>query len=215
MEHNYLRRQTANPARKYYLCLINLFRQMKNSTKILLCCTGVLLIILGVVCICKPAETLFASAWLIGLLTLISGISTLIFTLNTQRFLPNSGTRMLSALLQIFIGIFFLAHNAALTASLPLVFAIWVIIEGIMLAIESFDFKQVGFSYWWVICLLGVAAAVLGFLGLRNPVAAGKTLTLLIGLGVIANGISYLVAVSGINKFEKRVDTFKKELTGR
>ena len=186
--------------------------KMKNSTKILLCCAGVLLIVLGVVCICNPAETLFASAWLIGLLTLVSGIATLVFTLNTQRFLPNSGTRMLSSLLQIFLGIFFLVHKAALTATLPIVFAIWVIIEGVTLAIESFDFKQVGFRFWWVICLLGVAAAVLGFFGLKDPATAGKTLTVLIGLGIIANGASYLVALTGVNKFEKRVKDFKNEL---
>ncbi len=185
---------------------------MKNRHKIFLFCAGVLLITLGVVCICNPTETLFASAWLIGLFTLISGISILVFTLNTQRFLPNSGTRMLSALLQIFMGFFFLTHETAMTASLPVIFAIWVIIEGITLAIESFDFKKVGFSLWWVICLLGFAAAILGFFGLKNPVAAGKTLSVLIGLGVISNGVSYLVALSGVSKFEKRIDAFKKRL---
>ncbi len=176
---------------------------MKNSTKILLVCTGILLIALGVVCICNPVETLFASAWLIGLLTLTAGISTMIFTFMTQRFLPNSGTRMLSALLQILLGIFFLVHNGALTASLPLVFAIWVIVEGITLTIESFDFKKVGFGMWWCMCLLGIAGVVLGFLGLRDPITAGKTLTTLIGLGIIANGLFYLVAFFGIKKFEK------------
>ncbi len=178
---------------------------MKTSTKIFLACSGILLIALGVVCICNPAETLFASAWLIGLFTLLSGIGQLIFTFKTQAFLPNSGTRMLSSLLQIFLGIFFLANKYALTASLPVVFAIWVLVEGIMLAIESFDFKRVGFSAWWALLLLGLAAAVLGYLGLRNPVAAGSTLTTLIGLAVIFNGASYLVALAGVNKFERVV----------
>lgn len=185
---------------------------MKTGAKILLACSGILLVVLGIVCICNPADTLFASAWLIGLLTLISGISTMVFTFKTQRFLPNSGTRMLSSLLQIFLGIFFLAHKGAVTVSLPIIFAIWVMVEGITLAIESFDFKKVGFSWWWCILLLGIAGAVLGFFGLRNPVVAGKTLTTLIGLGIISNGISYLVALLGIGKFEKRIKEVKAEL---
>jgi len=57
---------------------------MNNGTKILLACSGILLIALGVVCICNPAETLFASAWLIGLLTLISGIAVADFLLEKE-----------------------------------------------------------------------------------------------------------------------------------
>jgi len=178
---------------------------MKKSSKILLTIAGILLLILGVICLFKPVETLFASAWLIGLITLISGLMMLLFTFRTQMFLPNSGTRMLSGLLQMFLGIFFLSHNVSLTAALPYVFAIWVVVEGITLFIESFDFKRFGFSFWWCIMLLGLAAAVLGFFGLSNPAAAGRTLTVLIGLGIIANAICYLIALAGLDKLVTKV----------
>lgn len=79
---------------------------MKKSIKIWLAVTGILLLVLGIICICNPAETLFASAWMIGALTLASGIFGLAFTLETQAFIPNSGTRMLSSLLQLFLGMF-------------------------------------------------------------------------------------------------------------
>lgn len=179
---------------------------MKKSTKILLVITGILLIALGIICITKPAETLFATAWLIGIFTLISGISTLVFTFRTQRFLPNSGSRMLSGLFQIFIGIFFLCNIFATTGALPFVFALWIMMEGVVIAIQSFDFKKVGFSYWWALLLLGIAGAVLGFFGLRYPIISGTVLSTLIGLGIIVNGIAYLVLFSGIKKFEKALN---------
>lgn len=175
---------------------------MKKSTKILLVISGILLIALGVVCIANPGGTLFATAWLLGILTLISGISTLVFTFRTQKFMPNSGSRMLSGLFQIFIGIFFLCNLIPTMAALPFVFAFWVMMEGIIIAIQSFDFKKVGFSAWWAILLLGIAGAVLGFFGLREPVISGTVLSTLIGIGIIANGIAYLVFFSGIKKFE-------------
>ena len=81
---------------------------MKTSTKIWLCIAGLLLVILGVICIARPDITLISAAWIIGLLTLVTGIVKLIFTFRTQAFLPNSGTRALSALLDIFFGCFFL-----------------------------------------------------------------------------------------------------------
>ena len=55
---------------------------MEKSTKIWLVISGILLVVLGILCIAKPAATLFATAWLIGCFTLFSGISRLVFTQN-------------------------------------------------------------------------------------------------------------------------------------
>ena len=185
---------------------------MKKSTKIWLAVAGVALIVLGVVCLCKPMETLFASAWLLGCIILISGLFTLIFTFRTQMFLPNSGTRMLSSLLQIFLGIFFLASTPAVAVSLPFVFAFWVMVEGVTLFIESFDFKKFGFGNWWCICILGIVAAALGILGFVYPKVAGETLSVLIGIGILLSGVAYLVALFGVNKFERNVNEFRNQV---
>lgn len=178
---------------------------MDKSTKIWLVIAGVLLVALGVLCLCQPTETLFATAWMIGCFTLISGISKMVFTFRTQKFLPNSGSRMLSALLLIILGIIFLANNLFVTISLPIIFAMWVLIEGVIVVVNSFDYKKYGFQYWWVILLLGLAGAVLGVLGLRNPDVTAVTLSTFIGIGIILIGVGYIVAVWGVNKFEKQV----------
>lgn len=179
---------------------------MKTSTKIWLCIAGLLLIILGVVCIAKPDITLVSAAWTLGCLTLIAGVAKMVFTLKTQAFLPNSGTRMLSALLDIFFGCFFLFNILGTAISLPVVFAIWVMVEGIVIAVQSFDYKAVGFPQWWVLLILGVCGAVLGFFGLRNLDVTAGVLSTIIGLGIIANGLAYILAVVGVNRFEKKTD---------
>ena len=178
---------------------------MRTSTKIWLCIAGVLLVALGITCICHPADTLLAAAWLIGCFTLFAGISKLFFTFRTQAFLPNSGSRMLSALLDIIIGVIFLANNLFVAFSLPVVFAIWLLVEGLITAVNSFDYKRVGFPYWWCLLLLGIAGAALGFVGLREPSVTAGALSTLIGIGVIALGIAYLLALIGIKHFEKAV----------
>lgn len=185
---------------------------MDKSTKIWLAIAGVLLVALGVVCICKPSATLFATAWLIGCFTLAAGIAKLIFTCRTEAFLPNSGSRMLSAILQIILGVLFLANNLFLAVSLPIVFAMWVLFEGVIIAVQSFDYKKVGFPYWWVLLILGIAGAVLGILGLRNPDISAATLSTLIGLGIIALGAAYLFALCGIKKFEKKVEGVRQAI---
>lgn len=42
-----------------------------------------------------------------------------------------------------------------------------------------------------------------------NPDVAGATLSWLIGLGIISAGVSYLVALCGINRVEKHVKEFR------
>ena len=176
---------------------------MSKGTKIWLAIAGILLVALGVTCICKPAQTLFATAWMIGCFTLCAGISKLIFTFKTQAFLPNSASRILSAILLIILGIIFLANNLFVGMSLPIIFAMWGVFEGVAIIVQSSDYKHFGFPYWWVLCLLGLCGAVLGVLGLRNPDVSARTLSTLIGLGIVAMGAAYLFALLGINKFEK------------
>ena len=185
---------------------------MKKSTKICLVISGILLVVLGIICIAKPAATLSATAWLIGCFTLFAGISKMVFAFKTERFLPNSGTRMLSALLQILIGVLFLCNNIFVAISIPLVFAMWVLIEGVIIAIQSFDYKKVGFSSWWALLLLGIATAVLGVFGLYHIEATGYLVAFLIGVGIIAMGVAYLVAFRGIHKFDKEVEKFNNNI---
>lgn len=185
---------------------------MKTSTKIWLCIAGLLLVILGVVCIAKPDITLVSAAWVLGFLTLFAGVLKLAFTFRTQAFLPNSGTRALSAVLDIFFGCFFLFNILGTAVSLPVVFAIWVMIEGIIIAVQSFDYRKVGFPMWWVLLCLGIGGAVLGFFGLRNLGVTAGVLSAIIGLGIIANGLAYIIAVIGVNRFEKRIDSFGRTI---
>jgi len=183
---------------------------MKTGKKLWICLAGILLIALGVYFIINPNITLVSAAYVLGFLTLFTGISKLIFTFRTQAFMPNSGTRMLTALLDIFFGCFFLFNLLGTAMSLPLVFAIWVIIEGISILVTSFDYKKVGFPYWWVLLLLGIIGIVLGVLGLMNMEATAVTLSVLISIAVILFGLAHILAVAGINRFEKQIEKVVK-----
>jgi uncharacterized membrane protein HdeD (DUF308 family) len=178
---------------------------MEKGKKIWLCIAGILLIALGVYFIIRPDITLVSAAYVLGMLTLFTGIFKLIFTFRTQAFMPNSGTRMLMGLLDVFFGCFFLFNLFGTAISLPFVFAIWVIIEGVSIFVASFDYKKVGFPYWWALMLLGIVGVVLGILGLMNMDITAVTLSVLISISVILFGLAHILAVAGVNRFEKEV----------
>ena len=178
---------------------------MKTGKKIWLCLAGILLIALGVICIIRPDITLLSAAWILGLLTLFAGITRMVFTFKTQAFMPNSASRVLISLLEIFFGLFFLFNIFGTAVSLPVVFAFMVIIEGISAAVMSFDYKKAGFPSWWAILILGIIGAVIGFFGLKYLDAAAKTLSTLIGISIIVTGLAHILAVIGVSRIEKQV----------
>ena len=175
--------------------------------------TAVLLIVLGVVCIFNPGAGFASAAWLMGLLILLSGVSSLIFGLRAQAFLPNAGSTTLLAVFQIIVGLMLGTNILASEVALIAVFAMWVMFEGISLAVLSIDYKKGGYNRWWLMTLLGVCSILLGFLALRKPETTGAFLGILLGLGILANGIVRIVAFFGLKRIENRLRDRKESAT--
>ena len=167
--------------------------------------TAVLLIALGVVCIIHPGASFASAAWLMGLLIIASGIFSLIFGLRAQAFLPNAGSTTLLAVFQIIVGLMLATNILASEVALIAVFSMWVLFEGVSLAVLSLDYKKGGYDRWWLMLLLGLCSIILGFLALRNPERTGVFLGVLLGLGILANGIVRIVAFFGLKRIENRL----------
>lgn len=177
---------------------------MNTSSKIWMGITGALLVALGVVCILNPGATLLSASVILGILTLASGISTFILWARIRYFIP-TGNLLLSAILQIIMGIFFLNNSMVTAAALPIVFACWLFTEGTILSIRSSDFKAVGFKYWWVLLVLGVIAALVGLYSIIRPFdVASAVMVYALGIGIISLGLVDIVALFGLSKLEKR-----------
>lgn len=177
--------------------------------------TAVLLIALGIVCIFNPGAGFVSAAWLMGLFILASGISSLIFGLRAQAFLPNAGSTTLLAVFQIIIGLMLAANLLASEIALIAVFAMWVMFEGVSLSVLSIDYKKGGYDRWWLMLLLGVCSIILGFLALREPEYTGTFLGILLGLGILANGIVRIVAFFGLKRIEKRLRDIQESATAK
>ena len=177
--------------------------------------TAVLLIALGVVCIFNPGAGFGSAAWLMGLFILASGISSLIFGLRAQAFLPNAGSTTLLAIFPIIVGLMLATNILASQIALIAVFAMWVMFEGVSLAVLSIDYKKGGYDRWWVMLLLGVCSILLGFLAIRKPESTGAFLGILLGLGILANGIVRIVAFFGLKRIENRLRDLKESVTAR
>lgn len=185
---------------------------MKQS-RIYLIITAILLLCVGVVCVLNPGESFVASAWIVGLLIVLSGASTLLFGVRSRGILPNSSMTTFLGIFELVVGTLFLINGMFAAATLVVVFALWVLFEGISLAVLSFDYKRYGFASWWIMTLLGVASIVLGVLALRYPVDTGIVLGILLGLGIFANGLVRIVAFFAIKRISNKIQDIKDSAT--
>lgn len=179
---------------------------MDKSTKFWMCISGIALVALGVLCIIYPDATLLSAAWFIGLLFLIGGCTQMAAWGKLHKIMQRSALTFFSALLQIILGLLILFQPAPVMIALPFIFAFWLLVEGLNLAISSFDFKQIGFSYWWIMLCLGLIVAFFGgYCFFVDPIVAAKTIAWLVGLGIILDGVAYWVKVALVNKLEHKL----------
>ena len=179
---------------------------MLPSRKINMGITGAALVALGIICISRPLSAVLSLAWIIGILAIVSGIATLLNWINLRAFFPQSGSILLSSVLQILIGILFLRHDLAMVSVIGIVFALFLTIEGANLAIRSFDYRKIGFKAWWLNLLLGLGATLLGLSSFFVPGVGGKTLSIVLGLGLILVGVVYFIALFAVNRFERKLN---------
>jgi uncharacterized membrane protein HdeD (DUF308 family) len=167
--------------------------------------TALLMIVLGVVCILNPVDIFNSMAWLVGLLILCTGVTSLFFGLRAQRYLPNAGSTTLLAVFQILVGLMMLGNSVMSAIAIVAIFAIWVMFEGVSLSVLSFDYKRSGYERWWIMLLLGLCSLMLGFLALRKPESVEALMGILLGIGIFANGIERIVAFSALKRIGNTV----------
>ena len=190
---------------------------MKKSTKIWMCLAGCALVVLGVLCIAYPADTIMSLAWALGIMLVVSGCSTFGAWVTLRAINPFGLLTFLTALLQVIVGVLLIFNPAPLALALPFVFAFWVMYEGLSVMLDSFNYKRLGFGKWWILCLLGALALFAGCYGMfTDPVASAKVLAWIVGLAIIFDGISYWVRVAAISRVEKKLtrlnDRFRQVL---
>lgn len=178
--------------------------KQEKSMKWLLLVSGILVLLIGVVMIFTPFSDLVGLALFIGVAMFVSGISEII-TFFSEGIGYHSGWVMASGILSTLLGgwILFGRGSSALIATLPYVFAVWMIAEGIMSIAGAFTVKSVGSSMWGWMLVVGILVTILGFMLLLDPLTSTLYISYLLAFMVISYGINNIVMFFNLKKIEK------------
>lgn len=166
---------------------------MRTFSKVSMILSAVLMIITGVIALCNPMSTFISLLWIIGILTLVSGILTLVFYFFDARGTIGSGTVLFSGISDIILGILFLNHGLLVAEIIAFIVGLWLTVFGVERFIRSFDLKKLYFKNWWLTLILGALCIVVGVLSMFSPLASAIVVSLVIGIGFIFYGVSLLV----------------------
>lgn len=184
---------------------------MKTRTKVHLILSGLLMIATGIIIICDPTGALVSLAWLYGILTLISGVSSLVYYIGGARYTLGGSGVLFRGIIDIVLGIVFLLNKYLMAGILPVLFAIWLTAFGIERIARAADMFRMRYKGRWPMMIIGVVSTATGVVALFSPVIGEAVLSVILGVGFILQGIGYLLLLIDVKKLQRKVDLSDKD----
>jgi uncharacterized membrane protein HdeD (DUF308 family) len=151
---------------------------------------SVLMLVAGVLAIVVPPAAGIAVLIVVAWLLIVSGAAHLVFAWHT-RTTGGIVWELLLGILYIVVGVYALMHPVAGLASLTLVLAIYLLIEGVLELVLSFRLRPMPGANW--LLFDGVVTLILGILIWKTwPSSTEWVIGTLVGISMIFSGVSRL-----------------------
>ncbi|MDB2414815.1 DUF308 domain-containing protein [Rickettsiales bacterium] len=149
---------------------------------------GIVFIIAGILAIILPSATAIGFSFLIGALLIISGFIQAVACFRTKSHWWST----ISALLSLIIGLLMIFNPVAGTVALATILAVFLLLEGIIEIILSFQFRSV--KNWDWLLLSGLVSLILAYIVFSGwPGASLILLGIIIGINLLLYGIALFV----------------------
>lgn len=163
-------------------------------------------VVLGLVLLIWPGTTTQIVCMMLGTVLLIYGVvQIMLYMISRERSIISQGMMLLGIVVAV-IGVWILVRPEMIIMAVPVIVGILIAIHGIHNISQAITLKQEGYENWWVACLLGVLATVLGAVLVYNPFTVMNTIVRLIGIFLIYDGLSDMWIISRVFKVKREKD---------
>lgn len=161
-----------------------MLKSIKNS----LVLTSVLYVVLGLVLIFFPNNSLNLACGLIGLVTLGYGIVRIVAYLKDGGSFGNRFDMFIGIVLAA-LGVFLLICPQVIVSLIPIALGIYILVDSISAIKKALDMKTLGYDKWWISFLIALVLAAFGGVMILSPFSAVSTLVVFIGVGFVFDGV--------------------------
>ena len=155
--------------------------------------SGVLLILIGIFCLCNQDIAAETAGLMVGILMLASGIIKIVVFAATSSLLIGSGWLLLDGVLTVILSLFLLFNEWFTMLSLPFLFALWLLFSGSSRFVSAFDLKALGVRNWGWVLAVGIILMIAGFICMMDPWVSITAVGMTVGLVFLLEGISSII----------------------
>ena len=150
---------------------------------------GIIVLILGIICLANPSTALTAIAVYLGILALLGGVIIIVMSLrnkgNYWQFWVGEG------IFNLVIGLLMVSFPRAAIGVIIVLISLWIIAMSIVQVVTYNAMKNVGYRSPMLI-FTAVLSLVIGLLLLFNPFEGARIVAIVLGIYAIIYGISSL-----------------------
>ena len=145
-------------------------------------------LVLGVLLLVMPQTSLLWICYAFGAVVLITGIVCLIQYARVRGSGFAAPFLLVGGVITAALGLFTLAQPQTVASFLPVVFGLFILVEGCSRIGAALDLARRKADKWWVLLLLSLLSIALGLLLLFDPFEAAVSAVMLCGVLLIVEG---------------------------
>ena len=145
-------------------------------------------LVLGVLLLVMPQTSLLWICYAFGAVVLVTGIVCLIQYARVRGSGFAAPFLLVGGVITAALGLFTLAQPQAVASFLPVVFGLFILVEGCSRIGAALDLARRKADKWWVLLLLSLLSIALGLLLLFDPFEAAVSAVMLCGVLLIVEG---------------------------
>ena len=174
--------------------------------------SAILTIALGAVLVIWPDWSGRILCYLLGAALILMGGIQLIVCIRAERIGFYSKFSMLMNITLILLGVWVCIRPDTVLSLVPVIIGIVMLIHGCMDLQFTMDIKHAGSGKWWIALIFALVTLTLGVFLVMHPFLAFEITMLIIGIGLLYDGISDLVlmivAAYAQHQSDKRIREF-------
>lgn len=157
---------------------------IKSGTMLL----SIAYIIIGMMLLIMPQTSLLWICYAFGAVVLVTGIVCLIQYARIRGTGFTAPFMLVGGVITAGLGIFTLAKPQVVASFLPVVFGIFILVDGLSRVGTAMDLAKRKGQKWWVLLLLSVVSVALGVLLVLHPFDAAVSVVMVCGILLIIEG---------------------------
>lgn len=176
---------------------------------------GILFILVSIIVFSAPISSFITLSILFAISFLFGGLSEVVFAISNRDQLDNWGWSLALGIITSIMGVLLLLNPGLTMTALALYIGFVLLFRSISSISFALDIKKHGSKGWVTLLIFGVLGAIFSFILIWNPVFAGLSVMILIGVNFLLGGILSIYLALQLRKLHKHVKELSPKLQER